>query len=215
MAQKTAQKRVTLTKGQAASAAGTQLLSLLVDFTSDGELSLGEVEKLRVWLDGNHAAEVPAVAWLRELVADILADGRVTSEERIDLILAIERVMPKEQRLIATARRKAAEDLTRELVVEVEQVDDGDDDSDYGSATEPQRRYILALGGKVTPGLSVSAASELIDTLLSGSSSVSKRQMMVLRFWNRVEVSRDGRHAVSEWMDVWYVEDPDRQAAWT
>lgn len=213
MVQKTVQ-RVTLTKGQAASAAGAQLLALLVEFTADGELSLGEVERLRVWLAENNATDVPAVAWLRELVADVLTDGRVTSAERVGILLAIERVMPKDQRVIASARRKAAAEVAREDEFEDKryEVSDG---SDYGSATEPQRRYILALGGKVTTDMSISEASELIDRLLSSSSSVSNRQMMVLRFWNRVEVSREGRHAVSEWMDVWYAEDPDRQAAWT
>ena len=213
MAQKTAPKRVTLTKSQAASAAGAQLLSLLVDLTADGELSLGELDKLRIWLDDNLITDVPAVAWLREIVADVLSDGRVTNDERIELILAIERVMPKDQRLVAAAHRKAADQLMAKDE-EDDEFNDHDGNSDYRSASDPQCRYILALGGNVTPGLSVSAARELIDSLLASSSSVSNRQMMVLRFWNRVEVSRDGRHAVSVWMDVWYAEDPDRQAAW-
>lgn len=197
-------KRITLTKAQAASQAGAALLSLLVEVTSDGELSLGEVNQLKAWLEQNgDAADVPAIAWLRELIGDILSDGRVTQDERVDLILAIERVMPKDHRLLATGRRRAAEALTEEPEEPPE------------PATEPQCRYILALGGVVPDGLTKESASDLIDSLLSTGRSVSNRQMMVLRFWNRLDVREGGKRGVSEWMDAWYAEDRDRVAAWS
>ena len=221
-----ASKRVTLTKNQAASQTGTALLTLLVEITSDGELSLGEVEKLRSWLDNNQAAaDIAAVAWLRELIQDILADGKITPEERVDLILAIERVLPKEQRLIATERRQAAEALTAPPIEEEEDEEDTDDDyqqlpeerssKPWRPASEAQEQYIVALGGQVAEDMSMEQASKLIDSLLASSKSVSNRQMMVLRFWNRLDVAQGGKRAVSEWMDEWYDEDPDRQAAWS
>jgi len=37
---------------------------------------------------------------------------------------------------------------------------------------------------------------------------------MVLRFWNRLDLSTAGVEGVSEWMDQWYEDDPHRLEAW-
>ena len=112
MAKKTG--RVTLTKSQAASAVGTSLLKLLGDITEDGEVSLGEIDALRGWLHehDSHGAEIRGISWLRELVEDIVADGVVTSGERIELLLGIERLMPKDQRELAQEPREVAKNAT-------------------------------------------------------------------------------------------------------
>lgn len=81
-------------------------------------------------------------------------------------------------------------------------------------ATEAQIHYLVALGQNVNSSISKRDASNLIDQCLSGKSSVSNRQMMVLRFFGRVDIADKGKEAVSIWLDEWYQEDPSRKAAW-
>jgi hypothetical protein len=40
------------------------------------------------------------------------------------------------------------------------------------------------------------------------------RQRAVLRFWNREDMFENSREEVSDWMDEWYAENPDRLQAW-
>ena len=206
-------RRVTLTKGQLQEQAGSDLLALLVEYCADGELSLGEVDALKGWLELNAeaAAEVPAVGWLAEIVTDVLADGRITREERQDLLVAIERVLPKNERDVAQRNRaRAAEhDVAEEPpIVMIARPARSD------AATERQIQFILSLGGEPTPGLSKRDASVMIDRLLANNERPSNRQMMVLRFWNRLELAVDGKRAIFAWMDEWYREDGDRRRAW-
>lgn len=37
---------------------------------------------------------------------------------------------------------------------------------------------------------------------------------MVLRFWNRTDLLNAGVEGISNWMDQWYEEDPDRLVSW-
>lgn len=141
-------KRVTLTKTQAQSEVGDSLLALLQDITADGEISLGEVDALRDWLKeyADYRSEIHAVAWLRDLVEAVLEDGVVTKEERVELLLGIERVMPKEQRELAQDNRLSAE--ARSQVVAEEE-----DEPSEPPATKRQIDYIAVLGGSVPKGL--------------------------------------------------------------
>lgn len=83
-----------------------------------------------------------------------------------------------------------------------------------GPATEAQLRYLEDLGVNFKFGITKREASKLIDEALNSSLSVSNRQMMVLRFFGKVDLAKKGRHAVSEWLDEWYSEDPSRKTAW-
>jgi hypothetical protein len=202
-------KRVTLTAAQKATESGTDLLDLLVEITADGELTVDEIARLGHWLaDNGDAVDVPAVAFLREVVERIVADGRIDLDERLDLAVAIERVLPKEQRLSAKEQRKR--------VAKVTAVETGSAPSRWGRdpATEPQIKYLRALGASIPPGLTKQQASDLLDHLVGSRASVSNRQMMVLRFWDCLYVADTGRRGVSAWMDDFYAEDQDRPAAW-
>lgn len=81
-------------------------------------------------------------------------------------------------------------------------------------ATAAQLKYLRALGIQGGDNLTKGEASDMIDSAVNSSRSVSNRQMMVLRFWNKIAVAKQGRNRVSEWMDDWYTDDPDRKAAW-
>lgn len=201
--------RVSLTKAQLATEAGTSLLHLLTGFTSDGELSLGEIDNLKSWLTANKdATSLPAAAWLAELVETILQDGRVTPDERLELLLGIEKVLPKNERLLAQDRRKDAE----AAVVAKEPVNRAIPVRDR--ATERQLAYLRILGIDITPDLTKDAASSLIDEFKDRYGDTTRRQLMVCRFWNRMDVAEGGKASVSSWMDGWYIKDPRRRDAW-
>jgi len=198
--------RITMTAAQRASAAGAELLVLLVDITRDGELTEEEVARLGHWLvDNEEATRLPAVGFLRDIVTRVVDDCRLDADEVLDLACAIERVLPKEQRLFAKDRRERAEDAAAAL---------GRAAGNRELATPPQLKYLRALGVVPPEGMTKEQASDTLDRLLRSRASVSNRQMMVLRFWNHLTVAERGRYGVSEWMDLFYEEDRDRPAAW-
>lgn len=101
--------RLSLTKKQLASSAGTELLVLCQNITADGSLNEEEVNELRLWLDENRAAALPSIEFLTATVERIITDGIVTREERTELYKALESVLPTEVRQAARARRAAVE----------------------------------------------------------------------------------------------------------
>lgn len=209
--------RVTLTKKQLATQAGESLLTLLMSITHDGELSLGEIDSLRQWLSDNaEGTIIPAVAWLRELVTAVLADGHVTTEERAELLLAFERVLPLEERLVAKMKRRTAVGMAVDPDV------DGAPERTSARrprheqpATERQIDYLRFLGAEFDESrITKVEASALIDERLSLGKPVSNRQMMVLRFWDQAAIAGEGKASISSWMDAWYAEEPRRLEAW-
>lgn len=68
--------RLSLTKRQRETEAGTELLSLCQAVTEDGELSPDEVQQGRDWLRDHEAVDLPARDHLYAIVEQILPDGR-------------------------------------------------------------------------------------------------------------------------------------------
>lgn len=101
--------RVSLTKAQIQEGVGAELLVLCQTVTADGVLTMAEVGELRAWLDTHRSSDLPAVGFLVGTLERILADGRVTPDERKELHTAIEKVLPPEIRKTAVAQRKAVE----------------------------------------------------------------------------------------------------------
>lgn len=199
--------RVILTKKQLETEQGEALLKLLKGITKDGALDDAELAQLQEWLDANESTEgLPCLPFLREIIEDVIEDGVVTPEERRDVVAAILRVMPVDDRTVASRRVKREDDKQRALEREARILNQ--------PATIPQLNYLEALQVEIPEGLTKIEASELIDAALNSEQSVSNRQMMVLRFWNKTEIAKHGRSAVSEWMDEWYAEDSDRLEAW-
>ena len=102
-------RRVSLTKSERSSGIGAELLVLCQTVTDDGYLSKDEINELRRWLKDNRDTDLPAIAFLHETVERILADRRITREERQELYQAIELVLPPEARREAVDARREAE----------------------------------------------------------------------------------------------------------
>lgn len=85
------------------------MLVLCQAVTADGTLTAEEINELRQWLAANRSSDLPAIGFLVSTLDRILADGKVTAEERKELYAAIETVLPPEARRSAVAQRKAVE----------------------------------------------------------------------------------------------------------
>jgi hypothetical protein len=102
-------RRVSITKLQRQTIAGAELIALCQTITEDGSLAREEVEALQQWLDDNHDSDLPAIDFLRQTVQRIVADGKVTAEERQELYEAIETVLPPDIRGVVRDRRREVE----------------------------------------------------------------------------------------------------------
>lgn len=104
-------RRRVLTKTEAASAIGAELLALCETVTADGTLDEVETRRILDWLAANEsvATEFPSVAHLLDVARRILVDGKITPAERYEFHKAIEAVMPKAPREAAARARDAAD----------------------------------------------------------------------------------------------------------
>jgi hypothetical protein len=117
--------RITLTKRESTRAIGVELLELCSTITEDGTVTDEEIAGLRAWLKGHADADLPAITMLTCVVEQIIADGKITPDERSEIHRLLERVLPKELRETAQVqrRRREAEDLieARKRAAEAEQ----------------------------------------------------------------------------------------------
>ena len=107
-------RHISLTKTQRHSAVGAELLSLCQVVTTDGSLSDEEVASLREWLQEHRSEDLPAISHLTAVVDRIVADGRVTPEERRELYIALETVLPSDVRAIAKRARRSIEEKKKD-----------------------------------------------------------------------------------------------------
>ena len=218
-------RRLSLTKKQLQQESGEALLSLLTEVVSDGKISEDEVRRLRDWIKAAPPSELPAVGFLQEAIDEVIADGVISDADRLDIHLAIERVLPVTERAIskevregaseAEAPPKITRDDLRQLALDSEKPEPAVRSRSWreDSVTKPQRDFIRSLGGSVTPEMSKGKASDLIEELL-GNKPISPRQQMVMRFWGRERQAGEGPREISEWLDEFHAEDPDRKKAW-
>lgn len=106
-------KRISITKAQRDTAIGVELLELCQTITEDGSISRDEIIALTRWLRRNRHADLPAIAFLTATVEKIIADRKVTQEERKELYKAIERILPPDLRKEAQAARHYVESEQR------------------------------------------------------------------------------------------------------
>jgi hypothetical protein len=217
-------RRLSLTKAQLREERGAALLAFLKTVVADGRLSKAEFHGLNEWLQANSESDVPAIGHLSEIVRQILEDGKVTPDERLELQLAIEKVLPVTERSFAKEARETAEraldgpkltkaDLQQMADATAEGLSEGVRDWRRDPMTERQRDYIAALGGSIQGTATKGEASDLISKLL-GEKPPTNRQLMAMRFWGKVQSAGEGPAEISDWLDEFYRVDPHRKTAW-
>lgn len=106
-------RRTSLTKKQLETELGAELLSLCQSVTADGVLSESEISDLRSWIEEHSAEDLPAIAHLRQVLEQVLADGKISPEEFAQVHVALEAVLPAELRREARAARRGREQEER------------------------------------------------------------------------------------------------------
>jgi len=77
---------VTLSKAQAETAAGRELVDLPTELSADGNVTREEMDRLRAWLEVDRGVDFPAMSFLYETIDQISADGEITEDE-LDLLV--------------------------------------------------------------------------------------------------------------------------------
>ena len=96
----------------------------------------------------------------------------------------------------------------------IEQLLDHSGPTPRQNATEKQLQYIRELGGSPPVGLTKSDASKLIEELKEGDNNPTPRQIMLLRFWNRMDLANRSRGEIVNWLENFYAQDSRRKSAW-
>ncbi len=194
-----------MTNREAESKVGHELTNMILDMCHDGELTIEEVETLHQFLrkSGDPFAAIP---YLRAITREIVADGSVCPAEAYRLKKGMERVVQKEVRKVVSTHLESVGTPVW-----------GDDDYEPAwtkhEATTKQIEFILNLGGKIAPGLTKGAASKQIDFLLERRPP-TPRQMMLLRFFDRLDLVESTKERVSVWIDDLFIRHEEMERAW-
>lgn len=100
--------RLSLTRSQLETPVALDLLQLLHSVTANGRLTQVEIGELAEWLRQHAESQLPAVAYLRDVVMRVLEDGVITPEEQAWVQKAVETVLPAADREEAAVRRREA-----------------------------------------------------------------------------------------------------------
>jgi hypothetical protein len=138
--------RVSLSRAQLASQAGADLLSLCQAVTSDGSLADEEIKEIQAWLLEHRTTDLPAISFLIPIVEGILQDGVVTEDEKKQLFVAIERVLPAEIRSISKSARRAVETVAKE-VQKVEREKEREEKRNEREKRRPIARFDFMVAG--------------------------------------------------------------------
>jgi hypothetical protein len=196
-------ERLTLLKKEADSPFGKKLLSFIFDVCHDGRISLGEIESLHTFLLEN-PSDISAAVLLRAQTREMLSDNQIDPLDEYNLKTYFVRITPKVFRGIIETHLESI----------------GLPVSAHGSlswkndrATARQIDYIIALGGKPSLDLTKGKASRLIDALLERRPP-TPRQVMLLRFFNRLDLLDKNKDEVSEYIDGLFHFDTKYELAW-
>jgi hypothetical protein len=199
-------KRVAMYDKDAGDEVGRKLIKVLLQVIEDGVVSETEAVSLKSWLEkATKLSDLPGIPFLLEEVETLLADCRITEEESDYLVGQMLRVLP-------LYTRSQVEGGVKEILRQRQEKRDALWKEQQYGPTERQLAFLKSLGGTAPPNASRSDVSELIDELVN--SRPTTRQCMLLRFWDRLDLMPRGVEGVSNWVDRFYLEDPDRQLAW-
>lgn len=199
-------KRVAMYEKDAGDEVGRKLIKVLLQVMEDGIVSDSEAKSLKIWLEkAAKLSDLPGIPFLLEEVETLLADGRVTEEESDYLVCKMLRVLP-------AYTRSLVEGGVNEILQQRKEKRNAEWRKQMYGPTERQLAFLQSLGGSAPPNASRSDVSDVIDKLVN--SRPTTRQCMVLRFWDRLDLMKNGVEGVSNWLDRFYLEDPDRQLAW-
>lgn len=199
-------RRITLTKSQAESSAGRQLIDMILSIVHDGRMTLREVMDLHYVLCEDKTG-IPAFEYLRARTREIIADGVVDEFEEYRLKQAFERVVPKDVRSVISTHLEG---------IGLPFDDERNTTEPWRShaATSKQIDYIIALGGRPLPDMNKGEASDLIEELLERRPPTPRQQMLIRFFAWDVQPPPVTKERVSEFTDIQFGLKPELERAW-
>jgi hypothetical protein len=195
-----------MTSKEAASPEGRALINRILDICHDGEITIAEIESLHIFLRET-TTTIYAFEYLRAITRDIVADGCVDKYESLRLKKAFERVVPKDIRSIVSTH------------LEKLGIPSPGDKAQAPAwrghpATGRQIEYIIGLGGSPAEGMTKGEASDLIEDLLDRRPP-TPRQMMLIRFFDHMELGVATKDEVSAWIDHLFSTNPRYELSWS
>lgn len=132
-------RRLSITKLQRQTDVGVALIALCQTVTDDGSLSDDEIHALSEWIRENDSSDLPAIRHLQSVVNQVIADGVVTHEEKLELYSALETVMPPDIRSTVRAARIEVEKKNRAASAEAERLARAEEIADAKRARDAVR----------------------------------------------------------------------------
>lgn len=204
-------KRYVLSATEARSPIGERVIMQILAIAVDQDITLDEVRFLARMLD-KIPDDVEPLHHLRTQLSSALEDGQLDAGEKIAIRRAMERVLPRNVRL------EFADKLSG-FSMEYE-ADDVTPLWKHAAATwrkDPitarQLEYIRVLGGSAHEGMTKGDASIVIDDLLARRLP-SRRQIMLLRFLDRMDLATLTKEEVSEAIDEIFEQEEWLARAW-
>jgi hypothetical protein len=178
--------RVALSKTQAASGPGKELVELSKGWLADGKFEAGELAQLKAWLARTSPDSLPAAQFLREEVdRSIIASGYLPNQ-LLKIQSALFRVIPKRERAEAKeAQQKVIQQEWEQRAPEREAAREASAEHSrrlreryagvwaHEPATDAQLEFIRSLGGSLPDTASKLEASDTINRLLGRTSTRS------------------------------------------
>lgn len=115
--------RKSITRAQLGAADAVELLVLCKTVASDGRLEPAELVAIRNWLNQHPDLEIPAALHLRQVLASVLADGVITTDEVREVQAAIEAVVPPDIRKDLLGARRSVEKADKDARRSVAELD--------------------------------------------------------------------------------------------
>jgi len=195
-----------MTEQQGQTISGKRLLNIIVDICQDERIELSEVKELHHFLAADRSGMI-AIQQLHVLTSEAIADDEIDEVDAYRLKTAFVKLAPPSVRgVIETHLESIGYPFW------------SDDDLEEPAwkrhpATKKQLDFIRNLGGYAPDHATKGEAAMAIDVLLNDR-PVTPRQMMLLRFFDHLELAASSKDEVSEWIDNFYGSDDRYERAW-
>lgn len=236
--------RVTLTAAQAATKQGQQLIDLIVSMCHDGTLTIEEVRNMHEFLratptDIRAFALLRGLTF--DVVNDGVVDAIEAYRLKLAFVRVVPKAARAVVETHLDGISLPASSSDEDEPTEDDSADKHNageersaDSFDHGAGdgrsekrrrwsrnaawrhepmTQAQHDYILLLGGTPGDAMTKGEASDLIDSLLD-CRGTTPRQVMILRFFNQLDLVSAGKDRVSEWIDTLFSENTAYELAW-
>ena len=183
-------RQVALRKGATETGIVAELISFLERIALDGQITDSEADELRIWLQDNRDSNLPAIDFLRTTLDRVLADGKITAEERKALQMAVERVLPSELREKAKGRRVANELLERAQTREAQVT------SRAREAAERVKKRSVYSANFMVAGVLHDGRADIVDRLRTGQTVFLARDPSNPHDENAIEIRVEDGHQI-------------------